>query len=192
MRLLQKVEKFALFKLFVKLNVSQTKRFFFQMYLPFPHISSALESQVSWFQIISCPPVLQLWVMGSAHMDGKPHNSPSCLSHHCTSLSFVTTLYKAFRVPCRQNTHSPLAGGDKYLPYHLHFLFILISLLIRIRFPTKTIKVVITRHIENSNRNGKAGKRGTEREKTRFRIGQRAADQILLLTDRYSANQQPG
>lgn len=59
-------------------------------------------------------------------------------------------LYKVFRVSCRQKTQSPPARGDKYLPYNLCFFLTLIALLLRIRFATKNIKVVINRHIETT------------------------------------------
>lgn len=121
------------------------------MYLPFSHICPALGSCVSKLQIIRYSPLLKLWVIGSTHMDNKPSKCPSCLSHHCTSFSFVNILYKAFRVPCRQRTHPPLTEGDKYLPCYLCLLLTLIVLLVRIRFPNKNIKVVIKRHVERTS-----------------------------------------
>lgn len=90
-------------------------------------------------------------------------------------------------------THSPLARRDKYLSYHLCFLLTLIVLLIRIRFPTKNIKVVTNGHIERTAigmaKQVKEGPRGKRQGGKGLRPG---TDHILLLTNRYSTALQPG
>lgn len=52
---------------------------------------------------------------------------PAAFPIYCTSFYIATILHKAFRVPSRQKTHSPLVRGDKYLSYYLCFLLTLFS-----------------------------------------------------------------
>jgi len=70
------------------------------------------------FQITDYWLSLSVTIMGDgvSSYEWQPHNYLCCLSHHCTSFSFVTILRKAFRVLCRQKLVYLLQGEINTFP----------------------------------------------------------------------------